>query len=262
MPRELSLHSAREALDGRNGAASDLPLVVKPRGQIGRGTGVSFVSSREQLDAAYEWVRSHIGEPLITEYVPGPTDHMRAVHLLFDRETRLIGYFVMQKLCLWPHDVGVSAAAISTHETSMVRALLPLFEHLKWRGPADAEFKIDHVSNQPVLLEINPRFSGAVSFPLRCGVNFADMFCQAAIGNKLPAGLRPQYEAGLKYVNPAPYVRGSWHRARQRGFGYALSRARIELSGKRVRTVYQLSDIAPTIGKALLQLREPSMDQP
>jgi predicted ATP-grasp superfamily ATP-dependent carboligase len=230
--------------------------VVKPRGQVGGGGGVHFVRTAQALDDAINSVHAAFGEPLITDYVPSMADDVRAVHLLFDGNSRLVGYFIVRKLCLWPPDIGLTAAAISTHETDLVERLLPLFRTLRWRGPAEAEFKIDARTSTPVLLEINPRFSGAISFPLRCGVNLAALFCEAAMGRELDVVQAPQYDVGIKYVNPSLYARVFSHRIRSRGVRGALRALRADLGGKRAGTVFQLSDLRPLIGKLLLQLRE------
>lgn len=265
MPRIYAAAEAARLLD-REPARDGAPrLVVKPRGQVGGGGGVRFVATRTALEDALAAVRAEFGEPVITEYVRGDADDVRAVHLLFDRDTRLVSWFTARKLCLWPPATGLTAAAVSTHETELVQRLLPLFQRLDWRGPAEAEFKVDARTGDPLLIEINPRFSGAISFPLRCGVNLASTYCRAAMGDALSIAREPAYAAGIKYVNPSLYARAFRRRLTDRGLRGALAGLRSDLAGERAAIVYQLSDLRPTLGKALLQLREPStgkVDEP
>ncbi len=257
MPRIYKADKARRLLDSETEQDETPRLVVKPRGQVGGGGGVHFVATRRSLDDALAAVRAEFGEPMITEYVRGDADDVRAVHFLFDRHARLVSWFTARKLCLWPPATGLTAAAVSTHEWGLVQQLLPLFRQLEWRGPAEAEFKVDARTGEPLLLEINPRFSGAISFPLRCGVNLAAAFCRAALGETMSTAAEPAYAAGIKYVNPSLYTRVLCRRLVDRGPRRALADLRRDLAGQRAAIVYQLSDFRPTLGKALLQLREP-----
>jgi hypothetical protein len=76
------------------------------------------------------------------------------------------------------------------------------------------------------------------------------------MGRELDVIQAPQYEAGIKYINPSLYARVFSHRIRSRGVRGALRALRADLGGKRAGTVFQLSDLRPLIGKLLLQLRE------
>jgi predicted ATP-grasp superfamily ATP-dependent carboligase len=193
VPRTFELEEARTFL-----ARQDATLVVKPCRDIGGGAGVHFVKRPEELDNAWQGTQRAHGRALICEYIPGPTENLRALHVLFDAHSRLVGWFTLRKSRLRPAKVGVSVAAVSTHEWPLVASFLPLFAALGWQGPADIELKIDERDGRAVLIEINPRFSGAIHFPIACGVNFPDLYCRAACGESLPASIRPDYPAGIR----------------------------------------------------------------
>ena len=142
----------------------------------------------------------------------------------------------MKKLRQWPLDVGVSAAAVSTHEPNLVQALVPLFQSLNWRGPADAEFKFDNRDGIPKLLEINPRFSGAIGFPIACGVNMPSLLCLAATGVTLPENRQAMYSSGTKYINSTAYLRSV-------------------VCGERARVPHFWTDPLANFGKVMLELR-------
>jgi len=78
---------------------------------------------------------------------------------------------------------------------------MPLFEEVRWRGPAEAELKVDERDGRAKILEINPRFSGAIHFPISCGVNLPALLCRAALGERLPRVQGAQYAAGARYVD-------------------------------------------------------------
>lgn len=256
VPEQYSLAEAESFLTESGITRNSRKLVVRPRRDIGGGRGVCIIGSVEALHAAYRGVQRELDEPLITGYVPGSDDSNLAVHVLFDRDSRLIAFFALRKLYLWPERVGIAAVAASSHEISLVEKLLPLFRSLRWRGPADAEFKIDQRTGVPRLIEINPRLSGALSFAVECGVNLPHLICRAAMGERLPEVREPAYPEGAVYINAAACARLLLSRLRQRRRVLeVLRRIRDESTAGRVATVYRWSDPAPTLGKLLLELR-------
>ena len=101
----------------------------------------------------------------------------------------------------------MTVAGDSTHETALVRQILPIFKALRWRGPADAELKFDVRDGQAKILEINPRFSGILHFPIACGVNFPLLYTRAALGERLAEDMQPHYAAGVRYLTRARWIR-------------------------------------------------------
>ncbi len=255
VPRVLGLVDGMDALRGEPGRM----LVVKPRRDVGGGKGVYFVRDPGHLESAHASIIARYGSALITDYVAGPIENLRALHLLFDSESRLIGFFTLRKTRLWPPEVGVTVAAESTHDIELVRALLPLFEMLRWQGPADVELKIDE-GGVPHVLEINPRFSGAIHFPIACGIDFATGFARAAMGERLESTLKPRYRAGVHYVDGSPWLQAVvhelWHGRRKAA---TLRKVRAELRGPRVPSVHSLGDPGPMLAKALMMISAPRM---
>jgi predicted ATP-grasp superfamily ATP-dependent carboligase len=253
-PRVLNADEAIKQLRANNVQR----VVVKPCRDVGGGEGVHIVTDATRVAEIEAQVMGAYGDALITEYVPGQTSDLRAVHLLFDAHSRLVAHFVVQKLRLWPRRVGVTVCGISTHEPWLARQLLPIFHALKWRGPADAELKIDARDGQAKLLEINPRFSGVLHFPIECGVNFPLLYCRAALGERLDEDLHPHYPAGAHYLAAARWLTSvgaelcSPGEAGRRVLGDALMR---ELRAPRVCSVHEATDPAPILGRALLALQ-------
>jgi len=229
-------------------------VVVKPRRDVGGGRGVHFVSRPGDLRPTHDEVMAEFGGALITEYVAGATENLRAVHLLFDSASRLVAFFVLRKLRIWPSRVGVTVAAVSTHETELVDLLLPLFRKLRWQGPADAELKIDARDGQAKLLEINPRFSGAIHFPIACGVNMPLLYCRAALGERLGEMRLPSYQAGLHYLDPGRWLAGVGAELLEPGSRWTSILRRVwtlEMRQPRVQSVHALTDPGALLGKLL-----------
>ena len=251
IPRVFSLEDAVSTLR----AEPNTMLVVKPRRDVGGGQGVHFVQTTADLKNAYANIGAQYGGALITDYIPGPVDNLRSLHLLFDVESRLIAFFVHRKLRVWPAKVGVTVCAVSTHEVELVRALLPLFERLRWQGPAEAELKIDERDGIARVLEINPRFSGSIHFPIASGVDFATSYARAALGERLESSLVPRYRAGVGYVDRGPWLAAALHELRrEKGRVATLRRLRQELRAPQVPSVHSFGDPGPLLGKALMLL--------
>lgn len=243
---------ARQRLQATPGSR----VVIKPRRDVGGGRSVHIIADPAAVDATYNEVTAAHGGALISDFIPGPVDSLRAVHLLFDAGSRLIAFFVMRKLRIWPPRVGVSVAAVSTHETELLDGLIPLLQALRWQGPVDAEFKIDPRDGKARILEINPRFSGAVHFPIACGLNLPLLYVRAALGERLKEARVPAYRAGLYYLEARRWLVALGAELREPG-EYRWSRLRrawrTELGRPRVPSVNRLGDPAPMLGKLLLR---------
>jgi predicted ATP-grasp superfamily ATP-dependent carboligase len=258
-PRVFERDEAEDYLTNSPGAQ----VVVKPCRDVGGGQGVHFVADAGRLSDVYGSVVAAHGAAVITEYVPGPTGNLRCAQLLFDSASRLIAFFVLRKLRIWPPRVGVTATGDSTHETELVERLIPLFRNLGWQGPADVDLKIDSRDGEAKLIEINPRFSGAIHFPIACGVNMPLLFCRAALGECLEEVRGPAYKAGVRYLDTGRWlaaVAAELREPRCRRTAI-LEHAWEELRGPRVGSIYEVTDPAPILAKLLLMLplhRRPS----
>jgi len=150
-------------------------------------------------------------------------------------------------------DPGIDAvAAVSTHETALVSSLVPMLQQLEWQGPVDAEFKIDQRDGVAKILEINPRFSGAIHFPIACGVNMALLYCRAALGERLEEAVQPDYPEGMHYLDYGRWLSGLLVELRSPGSARwsVLQRGwRHELRRPRARSVHALSDPGPLLAK-------------
>jgi carbamoyl-phosphate synthase large subunit len=240
------------------GRGNGTPLaVIKPRRDRGAGAGVAFIDDPRQVSALWPALESKYGPMVGTDYVPGPVDAQRALHLLFDRDGALIEFFVLQKLRQWPRRSGITAAATSTHELELVERVLPLFRELHWSGPAEVELKRDARTGDDCLLEINPRFSGTLPFSLAAGVDLPLSMLNASLGRSSPRLLRPYYPAGLHYWSPWPYARSVLRDlVSVDGFRSGLRDLALPFTQRPVGNPYRLSDPAALAGKLLLQAAE------
>ena len=250
IPRRYDAQEAAHVLASRRASC----VVVKPRIDVGGGQGVHFVTDPDEIGGVCAAVSRTYGGSIVTEFVPGPVENLVALHLLFDDDSRLIGCFSLRKLRIWPPHVGVTVAAVSTHETDLVERFRPLFEELRWRGPAEVELKVDERDGVAKLLEINPRFSGAIHFPISCGVNLPVLLCRAALGERLAEVRGTEYDAGVRYIDTGRWASAvaAELRAARHSRRAVLTRALHEWRGRRAPPVHSLSDPAPILAKICL----------
>jgi predicted ATP-grasp superfamily ATP-dependent carboligase len=232
------------------------PVVVKPRQEIGGARGLSIVRKPEALKKAKDESERLYGENIIEEYIPGDTESMRTVNLLFNKKNRLAAYFTTKKLRQWPTTGGISALSISTNEWELVKMVLPFFEKWKWQGPAEVELKVDARDNTPKLIEINPRFWGYIGFPARCGLNFPMIACELAKNSNARYREYPKYDVGIKYIDPSAYIKAVtsdiFH---SNSKAASIARIVTDLKGKKVSNYVELSDFMVIIAKILLELK-------
>jgi predicted ATP-grasp superfamily ATP-dependent carboligase len=252
----LTENEAMKTLQDNPRRSAPVLLVIKPRSEVGGGQGVCFCEDGKSMTLAKNQIENRFGETVIQEYIPGGTECMRTVNLIFDKKSRLAAYFTTRKIRQWPLTGGTSALSISTDERELVDIALPFFEKWQWQGPAEVEYKIDPRDNRPKLIEINPRFWGYIGFPIRCGVNFPLIACQLAKSGNARDWAYPKYSIGTKYINPTAYARAvredlrrSRHKVR------CIRQAWAELKGKMVTNNLQWSDSLSFIGKILAELR-------
>ena len=252
--RMLSPGEARRLLAAAPTPGAPPRLVVKPSADVGAGRDVYYVSDLPALGTALAAVGARHGRAIITEFVPGGTDAMRALHLLFDRNGKLAAHCIHRKLIQYPLTGGYSGLAVSTQEFHLVEQVLPFFAKWRWQGPADVELKVDGETGVPKLIEINPRFSGITSFSTACGVNLPALACELAAGTA-PSPSRLRYQAGVKCINLAVLAKSLWAKSRApSASGESLVAALRQLWGARLAEANALRDPLPVIGKLLFEI--------
>ena len=227
-------------------------VVVKPRYDLGGARGVRYFA---HVAAAR---RAAGPDDLLCEYVPGPAGAMRAATLLFDRRSRLVAWFTLRKIRQYPARGGLAALVESSREPALVEAVLPFFDHLRWQGPAEVEFKIDARCGTPRVIEINPRLPGYVRYFLDCGLHLPRLLVEAACGRVTsPTG----YVAGRRMLNPGVYLKLCRQLLAEEGSAACLRAAR-EAVGARWGHPADIVDPAPRLAKLLLRSIVAPADDP
>jgi predicted ATP-grasp superfamily ATP-dependent carboligase len=229
-------------------------LVVKPDFDIGGAKGLNIVNSAEQLNSAIKYIENIPCNYIIEEYIPGSTT-MRAVQIIFDKNNKVLQYFILKKLRQWPVTGGITAYAESTNELNLLEFVMPFFEKCRWEGPVETELIIDERDSKPKLIEINPRFAGSIAFAIQCGINFPYTACMAAV-NSRNYKTDSHYKSGIYYINLSYYLRSVFKEFRSVKFLSAfLYKLFKELKRKKAGMLIDKKDFPVYLAKAINELK-------
>ncbi|KAF5427457.1 MAG: putative ATP-dependent carboligase, ATP-grasp superfamily [Candidatus Methanomarinus sp.] len=148
------------------------PAVIKLKEGMG-SKGLQYVHSKEELIKEYKNTIKNFNlnqsdYPLIQEYISG-TGY--GVSMLFNQgDPRAI--FTHKRIREYPITGGPSTARISVRHTKMEKDATTLLKELDWHGVAMVEFKMNDITKEPYLMEINPRFWGSLHQAICAGVEF------------------------------------------------------------------------------------------
>lgn len=96
---------------------------------------------------------------------------------------RLVAHFGHRRVREKPPSGGVSVLRESVQvEEALLTSTTQLLQRLGWQGVAMLECKLDEVTGQPYVLEVNGRFWGSLQLALDAGVPFPRLLVEAALG--------------------------------------------------------------------------------
>ncbi len=157
------------------------PAIVKT--QIGNsGKGVFVVRSPQECIERFDWlVKTYdLGVshwPILQGFAPGIG---YGVCLLYNRgEFRAA--FCEQYIRCKDGQFGTSVFRESVWVPELEAHARALMDSLKWHGVAHLDFQYDEATGQVSLIEINPRFWGALDLAVRAGVDFPWLLYKMAI---------------------------------------------------------------------------------
>jgi len=157
------------------------PAIVKT--QLGNsGKGVFVVGNPQECIERFDWlVKTYdLGVahwPIIQALAPG---NGYGVCLLYNRgEFRAA--FCERYLRCKDGQFGTSVFRESVHVPELEAHARALMDSLNWHGVAHLDFHYDEASGQISLIEINPRFWGALDLAVRAGVDFPWLLYRMAI---------------------------------------------------------------------------------
>ena len=145
------------------------PLFIKPR--IGRGAVGAFpVKSRRELD----FFLHYVPDPVIQEYLEGPEF---TIDVLCDFNGQPISIVPRERVVI---RAGVTDRGRTVRSEALTALAKAACRALRFVGPINIQCRMR--GNDPVIFEINPRFSGGIPLTMAAGADFPKMLVKLAMG--------------------------------------------------------------------------------
>lgn len=150
------------------------------------------INSEFELRQRYKEALRYSCRPIIQECIKG-MGYGVAVLLNQGMPKALFTYRRIREV---PYSGGPSSLREGVRFTQIEEYALKLMKALKWHGVGMVEFKMDDRDNIPKLMEINPRFWGAIHLAIHSGVDFPYLLIRTALGEDV--GFVNNYKTGVK----------------------------------------------------------------
>jgi D-aspartate ligase len=181
--------------------------ILKPRDsqsfQEKFATKAFHVRGRDEVVERLKVIRAEGLDAIVQEYIPGPAKHHYFVDGFVDRNGRVCGLLVRERLRMYPADFGNSTFMISVEPAAAapaVKSIERLLTTIGYRGIFSAEFKLDARDDIFKILEVNARPWWYVDFAARCGVDVCSMAYSDALDRDVPSV--GTYQVGRRLVYP------------------------------------------------------------
>jgi carbamoyl-phosphate synthase large subunit len=164
------------------------PVIVKPRRGSG-SRGVSVVGSVGELAGRAD-------EPgmIVQEYLPGEE---YSLDTLATVEGRVVAVVPRARLRV---DSGVSVAGRTLHDPELDRLARGAFAALRLSLVANVQCRRD-AHGRPKLLEVNPRFPGAMPLTVHSGVDMPRLCLDSVLGKPLPDAVPHQDMLMVRFLD-------------------------------------------------------------
>ncbi len=170
------------------------PLVIKPRSSFG-AKGFSTVNTREELVERFGLTEEKFGPTLVQEYIPQDGKQYQ-VELLIDCSGNCAFFVLMEKNRWYPINGGSSTLNTTIHDEKIKEMCLKLMKKINWRGYATLDVIEDTRTNEPKIMEINPRINGTVKICFFAGYDVADFIWRDSLEQTIEC--QQDYKDGLR----------------------------------------------------------------
>ena len=152
-------------------------MIIKPR--TGRGSqNIFLVSSEKELFIISQLFELKGIDPIIQEFIPDP-DKEYTVGVISDTNGNVIQSIVMQRYLLG----GATGYAKVCQPGYINEYCERVASELKSVGPLNIQLRLNG-KNEPLIFEVNPRFSGSAPMRALAGFNEPDMVISNFVLNK------------------------------------------------------------------------------
>lgn len=163
------------------------PVVVKPRRGAG-SRGISFVGSEAELLAL-----GSDDTRLVQDMLPGAEF---SVDVFADLAGHVVAAVPRSRLRV---DSGVSVAGATLHDEELEQAARRVATAIGLTTVANVQLRRDR-EGRAALLEVNPRFPGAMPLTIAAGIDMPSLTLDAVLGRPTPAALDFRDIAVVRYL--------------------------------------------------------------
>lgn len=165
----------------------EYPVIVKPRRGAG-SRGVHLVADADALRALGE-----DEDTLVQAHLPGEE---YSVDTLADADGHVVAAVPRSRLRV---DSGVSVAGCTVADAELEATARRVAAAIGLTGVANVQLRRD-AEDRPALLEVNPRFPGAMPLTVAAGVDMPSLALDLALGLPLPAYVPFREVAVIRYL--------------------------------------------------------------
>ncbi|MFJ4224316.1 ATP-grasp domain-containing protein [Microbacterium sp. NPDC089695] len=186
---ESTGRSPRTVLAGDQALAVDwdFPVFAKPRQGAG-SRGIRLVPDRAALEAL------PVDEGLIVQdFLPGEE---YSVDVIADAAGRVVAAVPRTRARV---DSGVAIAGRTVHDPELVETATLIAEAIGLVGVANVQLRRD-AAGRAMLLEVNPRFPGALPLTIAAGVDIPSLVADMYLGIELPAAVPFREVASVRFL--------------------------------------------------------------
>ena len=166
---EAGVPAAASYLPGAVPSNLPLPLFIKPRS--GRGAVNAFpVRTSDELN----FFLGYVADPVVQEYLDGPEF---TIDVLCDFNGRPLSIVPRERAVI---RAGVSDRGRTVNDPRLIELAKAACDALPFAGPLNIQCRMRR--GEPVIFEINPRFSGGMPLTIQAGADFPLMLLKLALG--------------------------------------------------------------------------------
>jgi len=185
--RQHGIRAAQSWLPGDVPASPAFPLFLKPR--FGRGgVGAFPVRSPREL----EFFLDYVATPVVQEYLEG-TEFTVDVCCNFDG--RVLSIVPRERILI---RAGVIDRGRTVRDARLIALAEAVADILPFAGAVNIQCRV--VNGEPVVFEINPRFSGGIPLTIQSGADFPRMLADLALGRAVAPSIG-DFRDGLMMTN-------------------------------------------------------------
>ena len=171
--RANGIRAAETRLPAELSEDLSFPLFIKPR--FGRGgVGAYAIHGRKDLTFFVEYVQN----PVVQEYLDGPEF---TIDVLCDFRHRPISIVPRERVVV---RAGVTDRGRTVHDRTLIDLAKSVTQALPFAGAVNIQCRV--VNGEPVVFEINPRFSGGIPLTIAAGADFPRYLVDLALGRSVP----------------------------------------------------------------------------